>query len=111
MAVEMSIPETEVPLLRPGNPIALKLNALPATTFHGSVQRIGAQTKSDSGDQYFLVRAVFDNTSGWARDGMVGRARVRAGGGWFGSGWYPTGYVILRAPVRWIWQKAWAWLP
>jgi GAF domain-containing protein len=111
MAAEMSVPETDLPFLRSGNRMALKLNALPVTTFHGVVDRIGAQTKSDGGDQYFLVRAIFDNTGARARDGMVGRARVRAGGGWFQSGWYPVGYVILRAPFRWVWQKIWSWLP
>jgi RND family efflux transporter MFP subunit len=111
MAAEMSVLETDLPLLHPGNSVALKLNAFPSITFHGSLDRIGTQTKSDSGEQYFLVRAVFGNTAGRARDGMVGRARVRARGGWFGSGWYPSGYVILRAPLRWLWQKAWAVLP
>lgn len=111
MAAEMSVLETDLPLLRSGNSVALKLNAFPSATFHGVIDRIGAETRSDSGDQYFLVRAVFDNTAGRARDGMVGRARVRAGGGWFSSGWYPVGYVILRAPLRWLWQKAWAVLP
>lgn len=111
MAAEMSVPETDLPLLRSGNHVALKLNALPATTFAGTVDRIGAETKSEGGDQYFLVRAIFENTGGRARDGMVGRARVRADGGWFQSGWYPVGYVIFRAPFRWLWQKAWAWLP
>lgn len=111
MAAEMSIPETDLPLLRPGSHVALKLNAYPSTTFAGAVEQIGAQTKSDSGDQYFLVRAAFTNTGDRARDGMAGRARVLAGGGWFRSGWYPVGYVILRAPFRWIWEKAWSWLP
>jgi RND family efflux transporter MFP subunit len=111
MAAEMSVPETDLPLLRPGNHVALKLNAYPSRTFGGVVERIGAQSKSDSGEQYFLVRAIFDNTGDRARDGMAGRARVRAGGGWFSSGWYPVGYVILRAPFRWIWEKAWSWLP
>jgi GAF domain-containing protein len=111
MAAEMSVLETDLPLLHSGNSVALKLNAFPAATFHGFIDRIGAQTRSDSGDQYFLVRAVFDNRAGRARDGMVGRARVRAGGGWFGSGWYPAGYIILRAPLRWAWQKAWALVP
>ena len=111
MAAEMSVPETDLPLLRSGNRVALKLNALPATTFRGVVERIGAETKSDSGDQYFLVRAIFNNIGARARDGMVGRARVRAGGGWFESGWYPVGYVLLRAPFRWIWEKVWSWLP
>jgi GAF domain-containing protein len=111
MAAEMSVPEDDVPLLRPGNFAALKLNAYPSTTFHGVVERIGAQSKTDSGEQYFLVRAIFNNTAGSARDGMVGRARVRAGGGWFRSGWYPVGYVLLRAPFRWVWEKVWSWLP
>lgn len=111
MAAEMSVAEADLPLLRAGNHVALKLNAYPSTTFGGTVERIGAQSKSDSGEQYFLVRAIFQNTGARARDGMAGRARVRAGGGWFSSGWYPVGYVILRAPFRWIWEKAWSWLP
>jgi len=111
MAAEMSVPETDLPLLSIGNPVALKLNAFPAVTFKGMVERIGAQTKAEAGDQYFLVRAVFDNLGARARDGMVGRARVRSVGGWFQSGWYPIGFVIFRAPFRWLWQKAWSWSP
>jgi RND family efflux transporter MFP subunit len=111
MAAEMSVLETDLPLLRPGNHVALKLNAYPSVTFTGTIDQIGAQTKSDNGDQYFLVRAIFANTGGRARDGMVGRARVLARGGWFHSGWYPVGYAILRAPFRWVWEKAWSWLP
>jgi GAF domain-containing protein/biotin carboxyl carrier protein len=111
MAAEMSVPETDLPLIRAGNFASLKLNAFPSTTFRGVVERIGAQSKADGGEQYFLVRAIFDNTSDAARDGMVGRARVRAGGGWFSSGWYPVGYVLFRAPFRWIWEKVWSWLP
>ncbi|MGH9734162.1 MAG: efflux RND transporter periplasmic adaptor subunit [Candidatus Acidiferrales bacterium] len=111
MAAEMSVPETDLPLLRPGNRVALKLNAYPFVTFSGTLDQIGALTKSDSGDQYFLVRATFMNTDDRARDGMVGRARVLARGGWFQSAWYPVGYVVLRAPFRWIWEKTWSWLP
>src|SRR5208282_5517669 len=111
MALEMSVPEPDLGLLKPGKNVALKLNAFPTTTFHGTVAQIGAQTRSDGGDQYFLVRAIFENTGGRARDGMVGRARIRAGGGYFESGWYSVGYVLLRGPFRWLWEKAWAWLP
>jgi multidrug resistance efflux pump len=111
MAAEMSVPETDLGLVRLGKNVALKLNAFPTQTFEGAVERIGEQTQADAGEQYFLVRAVFDNPSGRARNGMVGRARIHAGGGWFQSGWYPLGYVILRSPFRWVWQKAWAWMP
>jgi len=111
MAAEMSVAETDLPLVRPGDRIALKLNAYPSVTFSGTVDQIGARTKSDGGEQYFLVRAVFTNTGERARDGMVGRARVLARGGWFQSGWHSVGYVVLRAPFRWGWEKIWSWLP
>jgi RND family efflux transporter MFP subunit len=111
MATEMSVAEEDLSLVQAGKSVSLKLNAYPTTTFQGIVDRIGAQSQAEAGEQYFLVRAVFPNTGGLARDGMAGRARVRAGGGWFQSGWYPVGYVILRSPFRWLWQKAWAWLP
>jgi RND family efflux transporter MFP subunit len=113
MAVEMSVPETDLPLVHPGKEVALKLNAFPTTTFTGTVDRIGAQTHADAGDQYFLVRALFANPGGRARDGMVGRVRIRASGEleWFKSGWYPVGFALLRDPFRWVWQKIWSWLP
>jgi RND family efflux transporter MFP subunit len=111
MAAEMSVPETDLSLVQPGENVSLKLNAFPTTTFEGTVDRIGAQTRTDSGDQYFLVRAIFENAGGKARDGMVGRARIRSRDGEFGTGWYPVGYVILRSPFRWVWQKIWPWMP
>ena len=111
MATEMSVPETDLGLVRLGRSVALKLNAFPTATFAGTVERIGEQTRGEAGEQYFLVRAVFDNTGGRARDGMVGRARIRAGGGYAGSNWYPVGYALLRDPFRWVWQEIWSWLP
>jgi GAF domain-containing protein/multidrug efflux pump subunit AcrA (membrane-fusion protein) len=111
MAAEMSVEEADLGLVRIGKHVALKLNAFPATTFQGTVERIGQRTKSDAGDQYFLTRAVFENPGGRAREGMVGHARIRAAGGWFQTGWYPVGYVLMRSPFRWLWQKGWAWLP
>ena len=111
MAAEMSVPEEDLELVHQGNNVALKLNAFPTATFQGSVERISAQTRSSAGEQYFVVRAIFDNPGGLARDGMVGRARIHAGGGWFKSGWYPVGYTLLRSPFRWLWAKGWSWLP
>jgi RND family efflux transporter MFP subunit len=111
MAAEMSVPENDLGLVQPGKKVLVKLNAYPTTTFGGEVDRIGAQTQAVAGDQYFIVRAVFANQNQLARSGMVGRARVRAGGGWFQSGWYPVGYTLLRSPFQWAWQKAWALMP
>jgi RND family efflux transporter MFP subunit len=111
MAAEMSVEETELSLVRTGRNVTVKLNAFPTRTFEGTIERIGAQARSDSNEQYFIVRAVFPNPGGTVRDGMVGRARIHAGGGWFQSGWYPAGYLLLRAPIRWLWTRLWALLP
>jgi multidrug resistance efflux pump len=111
IAAEMSVPEGDLELVHPGNSVALKLNAFPTTTFEGAVERLGEQTQAVAGEQYFIVRAIFANPHGMARDGMVGRARIHAVGGWFQSGWYPIGYTMLRSPFRWLWQKIWSWMP
>ncbi|MGH7838877.1 MAG: GAF domain-containing protein, partial [Candidatus Binataceae bacterium] len=47
MAVEMNVPETDLPLMRAGAAVAIKLNALPTTTISGKVERIGASTRTE----------------------------------------------------------------
>jgi len=111
MAVEMNVPETEVALVRSQNYVTLKLNTYPAETFPGEVERMSAQTIAAEGEQFFVVRGVFENPEGRMRPGMAGRAKISAAGGWFDSGWYPVGYVLLRAPASWVWRKLWTWLP
>ena len=71
LAAEMNVPETEVDLVRPGAPVRLKLNASPTFTFSGAVERTSTQTVSAEGEQCFVVRAIFSNPAGRARDGMV----------------------------------------
>ena len=110
MAAEVVFPETDESMIQPGDPVSLKVNALPSITFHGTVERLGTQTIATEGDQYFLARAVFEHADG-LRDDMAGRAKVGVHGGWFQSGWYPVGYVLLRPPARWLWRKVWTWLP
>jgi GAF domain-containing protein len=111
MAVDMNVPEAQMDLIRPGTHVSFKLNALPTMTLSGTVQRVGARAITAEEEQFFVVRAVFQNPGRQAREGMAGKARITAAGGWFESGWYPVGYLLFRSPFRWIWQKAWGWLP
>jgi hypothetical protein len=111
MAVELLVPETDLSLLREGSTVTVKLNAFPTLTLEGAVTQLGAQTVAAENAQFFVVRAVFPNPEGKVRTGMVGRAKITARGGWWESGWYPIGYVVLRDPARWAWRKAWTWLP
>jgi len=111
MAVEVLIPETDVELVRAGSPVTVKLNAFPTLTLEGSVTQLGAQTVSAESEQFFRARAIFPNPEEMVRTGMVGRAKITARGGWWESGWYPIGYVLLRDPARWAWRKVWTWMP
>jgi RND family efflux transporter MFP subunit len=111
LAVEMNVPETDISLIRTGAPVALKLNAFPTQTIRGTVERVSPQTVSAEGEQFFVTRALFPNPDVQAREGMAGQAKITSAGGWFHSGWYPVGYVLLRAPTEWAWRKAWALLP
>jgi RND family efflux transporter MFP subunit len=111
LAVEMNVPETDISLIRTGAPVALKLNAFPTLTLRGTVERVSSQTISAEGEQFFVTRALFPNPDVQARDGMAGQAKITSAGGWFHSGWYPVGYMLLRAPTQWAWRKAWALLP
>ena len=111
LAVEMNVPESEIALVRPGAPVALKLNSFPTLTIHGQVVRVSPRTVTAESEQFFVTRALFPNPEIKARDGMAGQAKITSAGGWFHSGWYPVGYVLLRSPAQWAWRKAWALMP
>ena len=97
--------------IHPGAKVALKLNALPTQTVVGQVERVSPQTITAEEEQFFVTRAVFPNPGRAARPGMAGQAKITAGGGWFKSGWYPVGFVMLRAPTSWAWRKVWSLIP
>ena len=73
MAVDMNVVETDLALVRQGEHVALKLNAFPTETFDGIVDRVGARSAPVEGEQFFVVRAVFENSrkSGEGRDGRA----------------------------------------
>ena len=72
MAIEMSVPETDLGLVKPGANTALKLNAFPNCDVSRRGGPAGRPTHAEAGDQYFLVRSTFENTGVRARSGMVG---------------------------------------
>jgi hypothetical protein len=50
----------------------------------------------------FFARVVLPNSDGAIRTGMEGRGKVTVG-------WYPSGYVLFRRPLLWVYSKAWSW--
>ncbi len=111
MAAEMNVPETEVAWIHPAASVALKLNALPTKTMVGQVDRVSPQTITAEEEEFFVTRAVFSNPGREVRPGMAGQAKITAAGGWFQTGWYPVGFVMLRAPTSWVWRKMWSLIP
>jgi RND family efflux transporter MFP subunit len=101
--VNVAIDEEDAPLLRPGQPVAIKLNSFPTQTFHGTVAIVSPQAEAREGTRYLFARVLLPNTDTTLRDGMDGRAKVLAGT-------HPAGYVLLRRPALWFWKTLWNWI-
>jgi membrane fusion protein (multidrug efflux system) len=68
------VPEQEFRKLRPGQPVAMTVDALPGDTFHGRIQRISPVI--DPSTATFKVTAEIPDTSGQLKPGMFGRVNV-----------------------------------
>jgi len=100
--VDVAVDDTEVPLLRVAQPAAIKLNGFPTRTFHGNVLLVSPKGEAQGDSHVFFARVAVANPDNVLRVGMEGRGKVSVG-------WRPTGYVLFRGPVLWIYSKLWAW--
>ncbi|HEY6939350.1 MAG TPA: efflux RND transporter periplasmic adaptor subunit, partial [Terriglobales bacterium] len=87
-SVDVAMDEQSVPLLRPGERAAVKLDSFPTRTFHGEVQVVSPVGTAAEEQRLFYARVLVPNTQGLIRAGMQGRAKVSAG-------WHAAGYVLL----------------
>ncbi|MFC0677745.1 efflux RND transporter periplasmic adaptor subunit [Lysobacter korlensis] len=69
----LNVPERELATLKAGLPVALTVDALPAQTFQGEIDRVAPVV--DSGSGTFRVVAAFDG-GGLLQPGMFGRIRI-----------------------------------
>jgi len=77
LAATLNVPERELGMLKPGQPLMLKVDALPGRKFAGTVERIAPVVDASSGT--FRVTCVFDNTAAGnepLRPGMFGRIDI-----------------------------------
>ena len=100
--VDVAVDDSEAPLLRAAQPAAIKLNSFPTRTFHGDVLLISPKGETQGENHVFFARVAVANPDGLIRTGMEGRGKVRVG-------WRPSGYLLLRGPLLWIYSKLWAW--
>ncbi|HKC72569.1 MAG TPA: efflux RND transporter periplasmic adaptor subunit [Terriglobales bacterium] len=100
--VDVAMDEQSVPLLRPGERAAVKLDSFPTRTFQGQVQVVSPLGTAAEDQRVFYARVLVPNTQGLIRAGMQGRAKISAG-------WHAAGYVLLRRPAMWTYSKIWSW--
>ena len=101
--VNIAIDEEDEPLLRSGQPTAIKLDSFPTQVWRGHVSIVGAEADAADAGRSFAARVPLANRDGELRSGMAGRAKIFIG-------YRPAGVVLLRRPALWIWQTAWDWI-
>jgi RND family efflux transporter MFP subunit len=102
-SIDVAMDEQSVPLLRPGQHAAVKLDSFPTRTFRGEVQVLSPVGTAAEDQRLFFARVLVPNSQGLIRAGMRGRAKVSAG-------WHSAGYVLFRRPAMWIYSKIWSWM-
>lgn len=70
----LNVPERELALLKPGQPVQLRVDAAPGVTFDGSIDRVSPVV--DAGSGTFRVVTAFSDATGTLKPGMFGRLEV-----------------------------------
>jgi RND family efflux transporter MFP subunit len=100
--VDVAIDDTDVSLLRIGEPASVKLHSFPTRVFRGDVMVVSPKGTLQGDARVFFARVAVPNADGAIRAGMEGRSKVRAG-------WYPAGYALFRRPLLWLYSRIWTW--
>lgn len=101
--VDIAVEDTDVGFVQTGSAVAIKLNSYPTRTFRGNVSVVSPKGELQGESRVFFARVTLPNIDGSIRSGMGGQGKVRVG-------WYPSGYVLFRRPVIWIYSRLWNWL-
>lgn len=70
----LNVPERELALLKPGQPVQLRVDAAPGVSFDGSIDRVSPVVDASSGT--FRVVTAFSDATGTLKPGMFGRLEV-----------------------------------
>lgn len=100
VVVNVAVDDADIPLVQPGQTVAIKFDSFPAHTWHGKVAIVSPEAHLSDGQRVFFARVFLDNQSAGLRAGMQGRAKIF-------DGFHCAGYVLLRRPALWLWQTFW----
>lgn len=101
--VNVAVDDADIPLVRPGQTVAIKLDSFPARTWHGQVAIVSPEAHMSNGQRVFYARIFLENQTAELRAGMGGRAKIF-------DGYHSAGYVLLRRPALWLWEILWNWI-
>lgn len=100
--VDVAVDEEDLPLVATGDAVAVKLESFPTRKFSGKANIISPVSSAETEKRVFFVRATVPNDDGLLRPGMQGRGKIS-------TGYRPAGFVLLRVPAMWLWNKVWTW--
>ena len=101
--INIAVDQRDAHLVKAGQSAAVKLESFPTQTLHGQVFSISPEARPSGDSRVFYAHVLLPNENAELRTGMDGRAKISAG-------FRPAGYVLLRAPVLWLWEKLWDWI-
>jgi RND family efflux transporter MFP subunit len=101
--INIAVDQQDAHLVKAGQTAAVKLESFPAQTLHGQVFSISPEARPSGDSRVFYAHVLLPNGNAELRTGMDGRAKISAG-------FRPAGYVLLRAPALWLWEKLWDWI-
>jgi GAF domain-containing protein len=104
LELEFGVAERDLPRVRAGQEVRLRVDALPQRTFAGRVTSIAELPSGDSSSVYFPVRAAIPDPESLLRPGMAAHVRVLTD---------PASVAgrLLRAPARGLRLLWWKMLP
>ena len=105
LELELGVRQRDILRVQPGQPVRLRVDALPQRTFEGSVTSVAQlPVTGEDGAVLFPVRAKIPNPDGLLKPEMAAHARVLT---------EPASAAtrVLRDPVRWVrlaWWRFWS---
>jgi transcriptional regulator with GAF, ATPase, and Fis domain/multidrug resistance efflux pump len=103
VVMDVSVAQSDVALVRPGDGAVIKLDSYPQRTWRGAVSVVSPVAQTSEDERTFAARVPLGNDKAILRAGMSGHGKIFIG-------FRPAGYVLLRKPALWAWQTLWNWI-
>jgi multidrug resistance efflux pump len=103
VVMDISVAQSDVALVRPGDRAIIKLDSYPQRTWRGVVNIVSPVAQTVNDERTFAARVSLGNREATLRAGMSGHGKIFVG-------YRSAGYVLLRKPALWAWQTLWNWI-